>query len=50
MNTSAESIDTASIKPILAALAKRLPKARQAEAQAFANAAPSASGGAGPSN
>ena len=38
MNTSAESIDTASIKPILAALAKRLPKARQAEAQAFANA------------
>ena len=38
MNSTAESTDTASIKAILSALAKRVPKARQAEAQAFANA------------
>ncbi|QIL20699.1 NAD-glutamate dehydrogenase [Thermomonas sp. HDW16] len=38
MNSKADNSDSASIKPILAALAKRLPKAKQAEAQAFANA------------
>ena len=34
MTTKVDSSDSASIKPILAALAKRLPKTKQAEAQA----------------
>ena len=38
MTTKVDSSDSASIKPILAALAKRLPKTKQAEAQAFASA------------
>ena len=38
MTIKTDSSDSASIKPILAALAKRVPKARLAEAQAFATA------------
>ncbi len=38
MKTKADNSDNASIKPILAALAKRVPKAKLAEAQAFAGA------------
>ena len=38
MNTKADTADTASIKPILAALAKRVPKSKLAEAQAFTTA------------